>query len=76
MTPELLAASELAARIAVNKAEFDVFKAVTEADIGAKTIPLLHFPDGSFIHLMPEKLPDGYQNPVHVLRQWLSAWMS
>lgn len=49
--------------------------AVTLDVVGDKQVPLLHFPDGSRIHLAPWKMPDNGQDPTEVLNRWLLAWM-
>lgn len=48
--------------------------AITFDVVGDKQVPLLHFPDGSRIHLAPWKMPDGGQDPTVVLMRWLRDW--
>jgi hypothetical protein len=41
--------------------------------IGDKTVPVLIWPDGSWIHLMAHDI-DGGQKPAEQLERWLKAW--
>jgi hypothetical protein len=43
--------------------------------IGDKTVPVLIWPDGSWIHLMAHDI-DGGQKPAEQLERWLKAWLA
>lgn len=47
---------------------------VRTAQVGDKTIPVLVWPNGSHIHLMPWKI-DGGQDPAKQLQRWVEAWL-
>lgn len=53
------------------------FGAALKTDrVGEKEVPVLIWPDGAELHLMPHKLGPGYQDPAAALRSWLFAWMN
>lgn len=47
---------------------------VRTEQVGDKTIPVLVWPNGSHIHLMPWKI-DGGQDPAEQLQRWVEAWL-
>lgn len=53
----------------------NISQAVRSEQVGDKIVPVLTFPSGTWIHLMPHKIEDG-QDPADVLRRWLDAWVN
>lgn len=48
---------------------------VRSEQVGDKIVPVLIWPDGTWIHLMPHRI-DGGQDPSDTLRRWIDAWLA